>query len=339
MPVGTQATVKTLAPAELEALAAQVILGNTYHLFLRPGMEIIAAAGGLHRFMAWPKPILTDSGGYQVFSLSKLRKITSDGVRFQSHIDGSRLFLGPREAMAIQRTLGADIAMLFDECTPYPATRQQAEESLRLTLRWAGICREQERAPGQLVFGIVQGGMFPDLRAQAAAELVRLGFDGYAVGGLSVGEPEELMLEMLAACVPALPAAQPRYLMGVGTPPQIVEAVARGIDMFDCVLPTRMGRHGSAYTARGVLPVKAGRFKADFRPLEDGCGCTVCHTFTRAYLRHLLNANEQLGQRLLTLHNVHFYLQLAARIREALAADAFSEFRREFHARYAAGPE
>ena len=336
MPVGTQATVKAMTPLELEEIGAQIILGNTYHLFVRPGMEIIRGAGGLHRFMNWHRPILTDSGGYQVFSLSKLRKITRDGVKFQSHVDGAALFLGPREAMAIQRDLGSDIAMTFDECTPYPATRRQAQDSLRLTQRWAALCREQPRAPGQLVFGIVQGGMHEELRAEAAADLVKLDFDGYALGGLSVGEPEAEMYRILDAAVPCLPAEQPRYLMGVGTPPQIVEAVARGIDMFDCVLPTRVGRNGCAYTAAGTLPVKAGRYKADFRPIEEGCACYACRHFTRAYIRHLLNVDEILGSRLMTVHNLHFYLDLARRIRGHLDAGTFAEFRRDFAARYAA---
>ena len=334
MPVGTQATVKAMSPAEMEGLNAQIILGNTYHLFVRPGMEVIRGAGGLHRFMNWHRPILTDSGGYQVFSLSGLRKLTPDGVKFQSHVDGSALFLGPKEAMAIQRDLGSDIAMVFDECTPYPATRKEALDSLTLTLRWAERCRQQPRAPGQLVFGIVQGGMYEDLRATSAQELVALDFDGYALGGLSVGEPEEEMFRVLEAAVPHLPADKPRYMMGVGTPPQLVESVARGVDMFDCVLPTRVGRNGSAYTSFGVLPVKAGRYKDDFTPMDPECGCYACKNFTRAYIRHLLNVGEILGARLVTTHNLHFYLTLMQQIRDALDAGTFAEFRAAFHVKY-----
>ena len=333
MPVGTQATVKAMTPAEMEGLNAQIILGNTYHLFVRPGMEIIRGAGGLHTFMNWHRPILTDSGGYQVFSLSGLRKLTPDGVKFQSHVDGSPLFLGPKEAMAIQRDLGSDIAMVFDECTPYPATRKEATDSLRLTLRWAELCRQQQRAHGQLVFGIVQGGMYEDLRQLAAKELVALDFDGYALGGLSVGEPAAEMFRVLEAAVPCLPADKPRYMMGVGTPPQLVEAVARGVDMFDCVLPTRVGRNGSAYTANGTLPVKAGRFKADFTPMDPECGCYACRHFTRAYIRHLLNVGEILGARLVTTHNLYFYITRMQQIRAALDAGTFAEFRAAFHAK------
>ena len=337
MPVGTQGTVKAMTPDELREVGAGLILGNTYHLFVRPGMEIIRAAGGLHRFMNWDGAILTDSGGYQVFSLSGLRKLTPDGVWFQSHVDGAKLFLGPVEAMAIQRDLGSDIAMLFDECTPYPATREEAAASLALTRRWAAVCHEQPKASGQLVFGIVQGGFYEDLRREAAAGLLELGFDGYALGGLSVGEPEGEMFRILDATVPVLPADQPRYLMGVGTPPQLVEAVARGIDMFDCVLPTRVGRNGGAFTRDGLLPVKAGRFKADFTPIEAECGCYACRHFTRAYIRHLLNVGEILGSRLMTLHNLHFYLQLMQEIRDAITTGNFAAFRQEFTTRYQAG--
>ena len=330
MPVGTQATVKAMAPRELEELGAEIILGNTYHLNIRPGMEILRGAGGLHAFMAWPHAILTDSGGYQVFSLSKLRRVKAEGVHFQSHVDGASLFLGPREAMEIQRHLGSDVAMVLDECTPYPATHDEARRSLDLTLRWARACREQERAPGQLVFGIVQGGLYRDLRERAVGALTALDFDGYALGGLSVGEAAADMIAMVEACAPMLPAERPHYLMGVGTPPQIVAAVAAGIDMFDCVLPTRVGRNGSAYTARGTLPVKAGRCKADFRPIEEGCTCYACRHFTRAYIRHLLNVNEILGSRLKTTHNLHFYLTLMADVRRHLEAGTFAAFRDQF---------
>ena len=334
MPVGTAATVKAVSPRELHELDAQIILGNTYHLNLRPGMEIMRAAGGLHRFMGWDRAILTDSGGYQVFSLSKLRKLHAHGVEFQSHIDGSPLFLGPKEAMAIQATLGSDIAMAFDECTPYPATYEQALQSLELTMRWAAECREQPRAPGQLVFGICQGSTFQELRERAVAGIAGLGFDGIAVGGVSVGEPEREMLEVLDWCAPVLPPEKPHYLMGVGTPRQLVAGVARGIDMFDCVLPTRVGRNGSAYTPTGTMPVKAGRYKEDFRPIDETCGCYACRNFTRAYIRHLLNQDEILGLRLLTLHNLQFYLDTMRRVREHLEAGTFREFHDQFLALY-----
>ncbi|OGV65384.1 MAG: tRNA guanosine(34) transglycosylase Tgt [Lentisphaerae bacterium RIFOXYB12_FULL_65_16] len=334
MPVGTQATVKTLSPRDLEELGAEIILGNTYHLNIRPGMEVIRELGGLHRFMAWPHPILTDSGGYQIFSLSKLRKVRPEGVTFQSHVDGARLFLGPKEAMAIQRDLGSDIAMVLDECTPFPATHEQARKSLRLTLEWARQCREQPRTPGQMVFGIVQGGLHRDLRVQSAVELRGMDFDGLALGGLSVGEPEADMYTVLDWTVPELPADKPRYLMGVGTPAQVVRAVARGIDMFDCVLPTRVGRNGSAYTATGAVPIKAGRFKADSGPIEEGCACYACRTFSRAYIRHLLNVDEILGLRLMTVHNLTFYLTLMARIRDHIENGTFRAFHDEFLARY-----
>lgn len=332
MPVGTQATVKAVSPDELRDLGAEIILGNSYHLNIRPGTEIIRDAGGLHRFMSWDRGILTDSGGYQVFSLSKLRKVGPDGVTFQSHVDGSKLFLGPREAMAIQRDLGADIAMVFDECTPYPATHEEARDSLDLTMRWAETCREQERARDQLVFGIVQGGLHRDLREASLQHLIGLDFDGIAIGGLSVGEPEKDMMTVLDWLKPELPAAKPHYMMGVGTPRQIVASVACGIDMFDCVLPTRVGRNGSAYTATGTIPIKAGRFKKDFRPIDEDCPCQVCRNFTRAYIRHLLNVNEILGLRLMTLHNLSFYLNLMAEIREHLRQGTFREFHDTFMA-------
>lgn len=331
MPVGTRGTVKALSPAELEELEAQIILGNTYHLFLKPGMEIMAMAGGLHQFANWKRPILTDSGGFQVFSLSNLRKIEPDGVRFASHIDGTRFFLGPRESMQIQRTLNSDIVMAFDECTPYPATREQAEKSLMQTLRWEAMSREQPLNPGQLRFGITQGSIYRDLREKAADELTAMDFDGYAIGGLSVGEEESMMFECLDWSTPRLPVDKPRYLMGVGTPHQIIEAVARGVDMFDCVMPTRLGRHGTAFLSDGsMLPIKAGRFAKDFSPIDENCSCYACKNFTRAYIRHLMNVGEILGIRLITLHNVYFYLNLARRIREAIENDTFAELRLQF---------
>ena len=331
MPVGTRGSVKAVEPRDLDELGASIILGNTYHLFLRPGMETIAAAGGLHRFISYDKPILTDSGGFQVFSLAKLRKIRPDGVEFSSHIDGSRFFLGPVESMAIQRTLDSDIVMAFDECTPYPATWAEAEKSLELTTRWETMSREQPLNCGQLRFGIVQGSTYPELRRRSAAEITALDFDGYAIGGVSVGEPEEEMYRAIEAAEPCLPEDAARYLMGVGTPRQIVEDVARGIDMFDCVLPTRMGRHGSAYTGRGeLLPVKAGRYANDFSPLDPNCSCYTCRNFSRAYLRHLLNVGEILGMRLVTLHNLHYYLNLMRNIRTALDEGTFAAFRSDF---------
>lgn len=332
MPVGTQGTVKAVSPDELKELPAQIILGNTYHLFIRPGMEVMRHFGGLHRFMGWDGPILTDSGGFQVFSLAKLRKITEEGVHFQSHLDGSPCFLGPREAMEIQATLGSDIAMLFDECPPYPCERDYAANSLDRTLRWAAVCREVP-TPG-LKFGIVQGATFPDLRRHSAEALVALGFDGYAVGGVSVGEPEREMMAAVEHSVPFLPADKPRYAMGLGTPPQMVEMVARGIDMFDCVLPTRIARNGTAFTASGTINLKNAPFTFDQGPIEEGCTCPACRQFTRGYLRHLVKSEEILGLRLISLHNLHFYLELMKRVRTAIEAGTFAEFRREFVAGY-----
>jgi queuine tRNA-ribosyltransferase len=334
MLVGTQASVKALDPRELDEMGAQIILGNTYHLYIRPGLEIIGKAGGLHRFMNWSKPILTDSGGYQVFSLAKIRKILPHGVEFRSHLDGSLLFLGPKEAMEIQRLLGSDIAMAFDDCPPHTATAPEVAAAVDRTMRWAGECREQPRATGQLVFGIVQGGAHPALRESCANAITRLGFDGYAIGGVSVGEPEPEMLQAIEATVPHLPANQPRYAMGLGTPAQLIELVARGVDMFDCVIPTRVARNGSAYTRQGMISIKGGWAKADFGPIEAGCDCYACRHFTRAYLRHLLNVNEILGLRMLSVHNSHMYLKLMSDIRAHIAAGTFAEFRREFIAQY-----
>lgn len=331
MPVGTRGSVKAVSPAELDTLGAQIILGNTYHLFLRPGLETINLAGGLHKFISYDKPILTDSGGFQVFSLANLRKITPDGVKFASHIDGSRFFLGPVESMLIQRTLDSDIVMAFDECTPYPATYEQALKSLEITARWERMSREQPLNEGQLRFGIVQGSTFDDLRKRSAKSIVDIGFDGYAVGGVSVGESEAEMMQAVDAAVPELPENAPRYLMGVGTPRQIVESVARGVDMFDCVLPTRLGRHGGAYVGNGqTISLKAAKFAHDFTPIEEGCQCYACRNFTKAYIRHLLNVGEILGMRLLTLHNLHYYLNLAARIRSSLENGTFDSLREEY---------
>lgn len=333
MPVGTQATVKTLEPRDLRELDAQIILSNTYHLLVRPGPEIIGACGGLHKFMAWDGPILTDSGGFQVFSLTKLRKMTPDGVFFNSHVDGRRLFLGPRESMAMQRVLGSDIAMCFDECPPYPCDPKYAEASIRRTLDWARICREQPRAEGQLVFGIDQGGDNEALRAFCARELAAMDFDGYAVGGVSVGEPEDVLVREMEYGVAALPFEKPRYVMGLGDLWQIVEGVARGVDMFDCVMPTRHARNGSAFTRDGSVHIKAGEFKTDLGPIEKGCTCYACQNFSRAYIRHLLNVGEILGVRLLTLHNIHCYMEFMREMRDAIADGSFAEWKAEQYAR------
>ncbi len=331
MPVGTRGSVKAMSPDEVEDLGAEVILGNTYHLFLKPGLDIIEGAGGLHKFSGWDRPILTDSGGFQVFSLASLRKIERDGVRFASHIDGSRFFLGPKESMHIQRVLGSDIVMAFDECTPYPCEHKDAEKSLELTTRWESVSRDQTLNPGQQLFGIVQGSMYQDLRERSAKELVALDFDGYAIGGLSVGEPEANMFECIDWVEPHLPQDKPRYLMGVGTPKQLVEAVARGIDMFDCVIPTRLARHGSAFMSDGTtLPIKAGRFSSDFSPIDSECSCYACSKFSRAYIRHLLNVGEILGIRLLTIHNLHYYINLMRSIRAAIENGTFAELRAKF---------
>ncbi len=333
MPVGTQATVKAMAPRELEEAGAALILANAYHLNLRPGIEIIRKCGGLHAFMGWPHPILTDSGGFQVFSLAALRKIRPDGVEFNSHVDGRRLFLGPAEVMAIQRELGADIAMVFDDCAPYPCAYESACQTVDRTIAWATNCANQPRAAGQSVFGIVQGGAWPDLRRRCAAALVGVGFDGYAIGGVSVGEPEEVLLQTVAGTVAHLPAEKPRYLMGVGVLRQIVEAVALGVDMFDCVIPTRLARNGSAFTRAGRIPIKAAVYKDDSAPIEAGCECYACRTFARAYVRHLLNAGEILGVRLLTIHNLHRYLAFMREIQAALEQGTFQRFRQELKSR------
>ena len=332
MPVGTQGSVKAMSPAELHDMDCRILLGNTYHLNDRPGMEVMEAMGGLHRFMGWNKAILTDSGGFQVFSLTRLRKMTPDGVEFRSPTDGSKHFLGPREAMAIQRILGSDIAMLFDECPPYPCTREYACQAVERTLAWAALCVQQPRAPGQLYFGIVQGGVYPDLREQCARELVAMSCDGYAIGGVSVGEPDELILPGVDMGIVGLPDDKPRYLMGVGGLVQMVESIARGVDMFDCVLPTRVARNGTAVTRRGRYSVRNASYKVDERPVEEWCGCYACRNFTRAYIRHLLNVNEILGVRLLTIHNLFRYLELLNEIRVAIEAGRFEEIRAEYRA-------
>lgn len=337
MPVGTQGTVKCMAPKELREVKAQIILGNTYHLMIRPGMEVIQHFGGLHRFMNWDGPILTDSGGFQVFSLAKLRKITETGVKFQSHLDGTAMFLGPREAMEIQATLGSDIAMVFDECPPYPCEKGAAADSLQRTLRWAAECKNIE-TPG-LKFGIVQGSSYTDLRRESAEALVQIAFDGYAVGGVSVGEPEPEMMAAVESAEPYLPADKPRYAMGLGTPPQMVEMVARGIDMFDCVLPTRLARNGTAFTRNGTINLKNAPFAMDKGPIEDGCTCEACLNFTRGYLRHLVKAEEILALRLITTHNLHFYLKVMEDARLAIENGTFTQYRHDFVTQYRVNAE
>jgi queuine tRNA-ribosyltransferase len=337
MPVGTQATVKALTPEDLETAGARIVLGNTYHLFLRPGHELVRKLGGLHRFMGWPGAILTDSGGFQVWSLAKLRRITEAGVEFRAPLDGAIRFLSPELVIDAQRALGADIAMVLDECLAYPATREAAERSLALTLRWAERCRaaHARHDGGQALFGIVQGGTDEELRLRAVAATVALGFDGYAIGGMAVGEPKPGMYALTGLVAGALPADRPRYLMGVGKPEDLVECVARGVDMFDCVLPTRNARNGQAFIGEGTVTIKQAQWARDAGPLDSGCGCYTCRGFSRAYLRHLFVAEELLAYRLLTLHNVHFYLGLMAAMREAIAAGAFEAFRARFHAKYA----
>ena len=334
MPVGTQASVKALDLRELKEIGTEILLGNTYHLFLRPGLDIIRKAGGLHRFMNWDKPILTDSGGFQVYSLAKIRKVRDDGVEFRSHLSGEMLFLGPRESMAIQRELGSDIAMLFDECPPHGASDSDLQAAVKRTLNWAAICAEQPRAEGQLYFGIVQGANVPELRQRCAEELVAMDFDGYAIGGVSVGEPEPEMMHAVEITVPHLPADKARYAMGLGTPAQLIELVARGVDMFDCVLPTRVARNGTAYTTRGAINLRAGHQKENFGPIEEGCDCFACTHHTRAYLRHLLKAGEILGLRMLSVHNSHFFLEVMRDIRRHLANGTFDDYREEFIANY-----
>ncbi len=334
MPVGTQATVKALDPRELIEMGTQIILGNTYHLSIRPGMEIIGQAGGLHRFMNWTGPILTDSGGFQVFSLAKIRKVQAHGVEFRSHLDGSLLFLGPKESMEIQRLLGSDIAMVFDECPPHDAPAAEIRAAVDRTLRWAEECRIQPRAVGQQVFGIVQGGNDPKLRQECALKLASMDFDGYAIGGVSVGEPEPEMMKAVEYSEPFLPENKGRYAMGLGTPAQLVELVARGVDMFDCVLPTRVARNGTAFTYKGTISIKGGGYKADFRPIEEDCPCYACRNFTRAYLRHLLNVDEILGLRMLSVHNSHMYLRVMQDIRTHLAAGTFGDYRTQFAETY-----
>ena len=318
MPVGTYGTVKSMLPEELEKLGAEIILGNTFHLMLRPGTEVIKAHGDLHNFMHWHKPILTDSGGFQVFSLGKLRKITPEGVSFQSPIDGSKIFLDPETSIRVQHDLGADIIMIFDECTPYPATEQQARDSMELSLNWAQRSKDAHDSHPSALFGIVQGGMYPHLRAESLTQLMNIGFDGYAIGGLSVGEPKEDMLNILTQLVPLMPQNHPRYLMGVGKPTDIIQAVQQGVDMFDCVIPTRNARNGHLFTQNGVIRIRNQKYQFDTRPLDENCLCYTCQNYSRSYLRHLDKTSEILGAHLNTIHNLHYYQFLMQQIREAI---------------------
>jgi queuine tRNA-ribosyltransferase len=326
MPVGTYGTVKAMSPEDLHAVGAQIVLGNTFHLWLRPGLEVIEAHGGLHRFMAWDKPILTDSGGFQVFSLGELRKISEEGVRFRSPVNGDVCFLSPEESMRIQRTLNSDVVMIFDECTPYPADEGEAAASMRLSLRWAERSKRAHEGNGNALFGIVQGGMHEELRDESQHGLQEIGFDGYAIGGLSVGEPKEDMQRILRHTAPQLPSGAPRYLMGVGTPADIVDAVENGIDMFDCVMPTRNARNGWIFTTNGTIRLRNARYRDDIRPLDEGCGCYTCRHFSRAYLHHLQRVNEILGAHLNTVHNLHFYQQLMGELRHAIEAGKLAEY-------------
>lgn len=333
MPVGTQATVKGMSPEALVEVGAQIILGNTYHLYLRPGHELIREFGGLHRFMHWQGPILTDSGGFQIFSLQELAKITEEGAAFRSHLDGSALFLSPEDAIEVQVALGSDIMMALDTCIPYPAGREEAAAATALTRRWAERCRKAQPDNGQLLFGIVQGGMYTDMRLTALEELEAIGFDGYALGGLSVGEPKEEMLATLAECAHRMPQDRARYLMGVGTPEDLVEGVLHGIDMFDCVMPTRNARNGMLFTSQGRVVIKNACFQKDASPLDPNCSCYTCRHFSRAYLRHLFQSREILAYQLNSIHNLHYYCSLMAAMREAIQQDQFLAFRSEFYRR------
>lgn len=340
MPVGTQGTVKTLSPDELLGNSVQIILANTYHLYLRPGDDLIREFGGLHRFTSWPRPILTDSGGYQVFSLADLRKLSPDGVRFQSHLDGSHHIFTPEKVIEIERNLGADVMMVLDECTPYPCSFEYAQQSNQLTLEWAERCREHfEKVANphgyrQFLFGIVQGSTYPEVRQVSLNQLIKLDFDGYAIGGLAVGEPKESMLEISKFCAEQLPKDKPHYLMGVGKPEDLVDAIALGIDMFDCVIPTRNGRNGTVFTWQGRLVIKNAIYRDDPRPIDEQCDCYACRKFSRAYIRHLFQAGEILAPRLATLHNIHFYMELVHRAREAILESRYPEFANDFYRQY-----
>ena len=335
MPVGTAGTVKAMKPEEVRDMGAQIILGNTYHLYLRPGHEVVKAAGGLHKFMNWERAILTDSGGFQVFSLGAMRKISEEGVEFRSHIDGSKHMLSPEKSMEIQNALGSDIMMAFDECAPYPADRNYVKNSLERTTRWLKRCKEYHKnTEQQSLFGIMPGGMYKDLRKQSAEEIVELDLPGYAIGGLSVGEPKEIMYEVMDDCVDYLPADKPRYLMGVGSPDCLFEGVERGIDMFDCVLPTRIARHGMAMTSQGRVNIKNAKYERDFTPLDPNCDCYTCRNYSKAYLRHLFKSDEILSSMLMTTHNLHFLVNTMAGIRKAIEEDRFLEYKKEFYDSY-----
>ncbi len=335
MPVGTQATVKSMTPEELKEVGAQIILANTYHLFLRPGHELVKEAGGLHKFMHWDRPILTDSGGFQVFSLGALRTISEEGVEFRSHLDGSKQFLSPEKAMEVENALGADIIMAFDECCPYPSTYEYTKKSMERTTRWAKRCKEaHSRKEDQGLFGIIQGGFYKDLRKQSAEELIKLDFPGYAIGGISVGEPKDEFLDILQYTTPLMPENKPRYLMGVGTPDYLVEAAIAGIDMCDCVIPTRLARHGTAFTSKGKIVVRNAIYERDFNPLDDECDCYACRNYTRAYIRHLVKTNEILGIRLLSIHNIKFLTNLMDKVRIEIERDNLGSFRKEFYRKY-----
>lgn len=335
MPVGTQATVKAIKPEELKEMGAQIILSNTYHLYLRPGHQLIKEAGGLHKFMNWDRSILTDSGGFQVFSLGDLRKITEEGVEFRSHIDGSKHFLSPEKAIEIQNALGSDIMMAFDECPPYPADWEYVKKSLERTTRWAARCKAAHKdIEKQSIFGIVQGGMYQDLRYQSACQITELDFPGYALGGLSVGEPKEIMYEVLDYSVDYLPKNKPRYLMGVGSPDYLLEGVERGVDMFDCVFPTRIARNGTVMTSKGRIVIKNAAYEKDFSPLDEECDCYTCKNYTKAYLRHLFKTNEILSSMLLTQHNLHFLINLMKNVRKAIEEDRYIQFKKEFYEKY-----
>ena len=335
MPVGTQATVKTQSPEELKEMGSGIILSNTYHLHVRPGDKIVKQLGGLHKFMNWERAILTDSGGFQVFSLGAMRKISEEGVEFRSHIDGSKHMLSPEKSMEIQNALGSDIMMAFDECAPYPADRNYVKNSLERTTRWLKRCKEYHKnTEQQSLFGIMQGGMYKDLRKQSAEEIVELDLPGYAIGGLSVGEPKEIMYEVMDDCVDYLPADKPRYLMGVGSPDCLFEGVERGIDMFDCVLPTRIARHGMAMTSQGRVNIKNAKYERDFTPLDPNCDCYTCRNYSKAYLRHLFKSDEILSSMLMTTHNLHFLVNTMAGIRKAIEEDRFLEYKKEFYDSY-----
>ncbi|EYE89622.1 queuine tRNA-ribosyltransferase [Fervidicella metallireducens AeB] len=335
MPVGTQATVKTMTPEELKNIGSQIILSNTYHLYLRPGHKLVEKAGGLHKFMNWDKPILTDSGGFQVFSLSDLRDITEEGVTFKSHLDGSKHFLSPERAIEIENSLGADIIMAFDECLPYPCDYDYAKNSLHRTIRWAERClNAHKNTEKQALFGIIQGGMYRDLREESVREMVKLDFPGYAIGGLSIGEPKPIMYEVLDWTAHLLPENKARYLMGIGSPDALIEGAIRGIDMFDCVLPTRIARNGTAFTSRGRVVIKNAKYAEDFGPLDAECDCYTCRNYSRAYLRHLFKAEEILGPRLVTIHNLRFLLRLMENVRQAILEDRLLDFRDEFFEKY-----